>query len=64
MLLKHGFAMASITIVLGFAYGVFRYQNAQQGVITQQTDACGSNIVGDNNKANVNCGDKAAPKAK
>jgi hypothetical protein len=65
LLLKHGFAVAIITIVLGFAYGLLRFQvvqkeHVQQGAISQQTGACGSNIVGNNNKADVNCPDKTA----
>jgi len=65
MLLKHGFLVAIITIVLGFAYAAFRHHNAkggnvQQRPITQQTGPCGSNIVGDNNNADVSCADKTA----
>jgi hypothetical protein len=64
-LLKHEFAVAIILIALGFAYAGFRYHNSkhehiQQGPITQQTGPCGSNIVGDNNTADVNCSGKTA----
>jgi hypothetical protein len=70
LILKHGFALAFIVVILGFAYGFWRFRDAEKehaspGVIVQQTGACGSNIVGDNNKADVNCVDKTpAPKVK
>jgi hypothetical protein len=65
LLLNHGFLVAIVIIVLGFVYAGFQaYHDAsrehlQQGPITQQTGPCGSNIVGDNNKASVDCADKA-----
>jgi hypothetical protein len=66
LILKHGFWVAILIVVLGFGYAGLRAyhdahpQQVQQGPITQQTGPCGSNIVGDNNQANVNCVDKAA----
>jgi hypothetical protein len=64
-ILKYGFWVAIFIVVLGFAYAFYSYHDAsrkhgQQGSISQQTGPCGSNIVGDNNEANVNCVDKGA----
>jgi len=67
LFLKYGFRLAILTVVLGFALACFQaYQDAsrehvQQRVITQQAGPCGLSIIGDNNKANVNCVDKGTP---
>jgi hypothetical protein len=55
-ILNHGFLVAILVIVLGFAYAGFRYHNTKP--ITQQAGPCSSNIVGDNNKTDINCADK------
>jgi hypothetical protein len=65
-ILRHGFLVAILIVVFGFAYaGLRAYRDAraqhiQQGPVIQQSGPCGSNIVGDNNKTDVNCEDKAA----
>lgn len=66
LILKHGFLVAILVVVFGFGYAGFRaYQDARvqhilHGPVIQQSAPCGSNIVGDNNRADVNCVDKAA----
>jgi uncharacterized membrane protein len=55
-ILNHAFLVAILVIVLGFAYAGFRYHHAKP--ITQQSGPCSSNIVGDNNKTDINCADK------
>ena len=61
LILKHGFSIAILIVVLGFVYAGYRaYRDTiQQGPITQQSDHCSSNIDGNNNKADVPCPDKA-----
>lgn len=63
LFLKYGFVVAIVTITLGLAYGMLRVQSAhreqiQRGVISQQASECSSNIIGDNNRADVTCVDK------
>jgi len=66
LILKHGFSVAIGLVVLGFAYAGFQayYEgNRERGLqapITQQAGTCGSNIVGDNNQATIDCVEKAA----
>jgi hypothetical protein len=63
MILRHGFWISIVIIILGFVYAGFRFhQDAQgrEGSLIQQTGPCGSNISGDNNKATVDCEDKKA----
>ncbi|MCU1299783.1 MAG: hypothetical protein JWQ87_67 [Candidatus Sulfotelmatobacter sp.] len=67
LILKYGLLVSIIFIILGFALVFRASENAsrnhvQQGSITQQTGPCGSNIVGDHNKSDVNCA--AAAKTK
>jgi hypothetical protein len=69
LILNHGFVLSMIVIVLGVGYAAFhaylqRGPRPIQGPITQQTGACGTNIVGDNNKSDVNCGDNTPGKGK
>jgi hypothetical protein len=66
LILKYGFSVAISLVVLGFAYAgwqAYQYGNREHGLqnpITQQAGTCGSNIVGDNNQATIDCVDKAA----
>jgi len=59
-ILKYGFWVAILLIILGFAYAYSNANrnNGQRGPITQQAGTCVSNTVGDNNKGDVNCVDK------
>ena len=59
LILNHGFSVAILVIVFGFALGAYRaYRPGQQSPVTQQSDQCSSNINGNNNKTDQNCVDK------
>jgi hypothetical protein len=63
MILRQGFWISILIIVLGFLYAGFRFhQDAKnrEGSVIQETGSCGSNISGNNNQAAVDCGDKKA----
>lgn len=61
-ILKYGFWLAILLLVLGFAYAFRTYDSATrkgaQGSITQQSGPCSSNTAGDNNNVNVDCTEK------
>jgi hypothetical protein len=57
-IVKYGFAAAIVVIVLGFAYAVYitgKDETRQNESTTQQAGDCGSNIVGNNNTATIEC---------
>jgi len=60
LILNHGFSVAILVIVFGFAFGAYRaYRHAiQQSPVIQQSGPCSSNINGNNNKTDANCVDK------
>lgn len=58
-ILNYGFLLAILLIVLGVAYAGFldnqRTDVSPKGSTMQQAGDCGSNIVGDNNQAKIDC---------
>jgi len=63
MILRQGFWISTVIIILGFVYAGFRFHQdakSREGSVIQQTGPCGSNISGDNNQATVDCEDKKA----
>jgi hypothetical protein len=63
-ILNHGFSVAILVIVFGFAFGVYRaYRHSNQlGPVIQQSGSCSSNINGNNNKTDENCADNKGKK--
>lgn len=63
-ILRCGFWLAVLLLVLGFAYAFRSYDDAArkaaQGSITQQSGDCSSNTAGDHNDVKVDCTDKAS----
>lgn len=65
MILRYGFWVAIVTIVLGFVYAGFQIhrdanRDTYQGTITQRAGPCGSNVVGTGNTSSIDCGKEAA----
>ena len=65
ILVKSVFWLATITVVLGFAYAGLRLSRngnkpdkGDQGTITQQAGPCSSNVAGNGNTSRVDCGNK------
>lgn len=64
------FWLAALCIVAGFSYAWFlasrdtRARADPRGPLTQQSGACSSNIVGNNNKTDVDCTDQQEGKKK
>jgi hypothetical protein len=65
-ILRYGFSLAIALIVLGISYPRFMKDRddspSQQPNVTQKAGDCGSNILGNNNQAKVECRDQEKSK--
>jgi hypothetical protein len=63
-ILRYGVSVSIALMLLGFLYAGLSHDNDanedhnKQGLITQQAGDCGSNILGDNNQATIECRDQ------